>query len=225
LIVQIDSLTTLVLKNNDVICGEAFELSYDLIVSDESESLLNHCDEKTMEKKDIEVWELLDLILKHSKKLIFMDGDVSQRSLGFASSYGRMVYVNNKNNETKKSINLICNQPKWEAKMHKDMHKFYKDDRSVSQSSTQALSIEEDLKTRFPYLKVKRLIGLDSGLTKKEYFEDINKPLESTNVFIYSPVIESGVDITIPVKKIYGPLCSKVIVREHICKWKQDAEK
>ena len=119
--------------------------------------------------------EFLDLILKHSKKLIFMDGDMSQRSLGFASSYGRMVYVNNKNNETNKSINLICNQTKWEAKMHKDLEKFYKDDSSfrvciVSQSSTQALSIEEDLKTRFPYLKVKRLIGLNSGLTKKEFF-------------------------------------------------------
>jgi hypothetical protein len=80
--------------------------------------------------------------------------------------------------------------------MHKDLEKFYKDDSSfrvciVSQSSMQAVSIEEDLKTRFPHLKVKRLIGLDSGLTKKEYFEDINKTLESTNVFIYSPVIES----------------------------------
>jgi hypothetical protein len=109
LIVQIDSLMNLVLKNSDVICGEAFELSYDIIVVDESESLLNHCDE-TMEKKDNAIWEFLDLILKHSKKLIFMDGDMSQRSLGFASSYGRIVYVNNKNNETNKSINLICNQ-------------------------------------------------------------------------------------------------------------------
>jgi hypothetical protein len=78
--------------------------------------------------------------------------------------------------------------------MHKDLEKFYKDGSSfrvciVSQSSTHAVSIEEDLKTRFPYLKVKRLIGLDSGLTKEEYFQDINKTLESTNVFIYSPVI------------------------------------
>ena len=79
---------------------------------------MNHCDEKTMEKKEIEIWEFLDIILKHSKKLTFMDGDMSQRSLGFASSYGSMVYVNNKNTATSKSINLICNQTKWEAKMH-----------------------------------------------------------------------------------------------------------
>ena len=94
---------------------------------DESESLLNHCDEETMEKKDIEILEYFDLILKHSKKLIFMDGDMSQRSLGFASSYGRMTYVNNKNNETKKSINVICNQTRWEAKMHEGLEKFDKE--------------------------------------------------------------------------------------------------
>ena len=44
---------------------------------------------------------------------------------------------------------------------------------------------------------MKGLVGLDSGMTKKDF-------LEAVNVFIYSPVIESGVDITIPVNKIYG---------------------
>ena len=50
---------------------------------------------------------------------------------------------------------------------------------------------------------------MGSGMTKKEYFEDINKTLEDTNVFIFTPVIESGVDITIPIHKIYGILCSQ----------------
>ena len=94
LIVQIDSLMNIVYRTGDVISGEAFELSFDIIV-DESESLLNRCDENTMEKKDIEIWSFLDLIMKHSKKLILMDGNMSQRSLGFASLYGRMIYVNN----------------------------------------------------------------------------------------------------------------------------------
>ena len=66
--------------------------------------------------------------------------------------------MNNKNNKTNKSINLIFKQTKWEVKMHKDFEKFYRDVSSfrvccISQSSTQALSIEEDLKTRFPDLK------------------------------------------------------------------------
>jgi len=70
MIVQIDSLMNLVYRNGDVVSGEALELSYDITVVDESESLLNHCDEKTMEKKDIEIWEFLDLILNHSKKRV-----------------------------------------------------------------------------------------------------------------------------------------------------------
>ena len=35
--------------------GAGFELSYDLIVLDESESLMSHFDEGTMNKKEIEI--------------------------------------------------------------------------------------------------------------------------------------------------------------------------
>ena len=160
-----------------------------MIVLGESESLLNHFDEKTKENKEINIWYFFDAILKHCKKMILMDGDISQRSLKFASSYGDMSYVDNRNNESNKSINLFCNQAKWEAKLHRDLETFYNEDKTfriciVSQSSTQGLSLEEDLTRRFPLLKIKRLVGMDSGLTKKEYFEDINKTLETTNVFI-----------------------------------------
>jgi hypothetical protein len=43
------------LKNDSVVSGSGFELSYDLIVLDESESLLCHFDEKTMENKEIDI--------------------------------------------------------------------------------------------------------------------------------------------------------------------------
>ena len=56
LIIQIDSLLNLVYRSTDVISGEAFKLEYDLIVLDESESLLCHFDEKTMENKEIDIW-------------------------------------------------------------------------------------------------------------------------------------------------------------------------
>ena len=214
LIVQVDSLLNLVYRNDDVVSGEAFDLSYDMIVLDESESLLCHFDEKTMENKEIDIWGFFDMILKHSKKLVLMDGDVSERTLNFASSYGEMDYVRNENNETNKSIKLVCDPIKWERQLHADLERYYEQDRGfrvciVSQSSTQALSLEEDLKQRFPHLSVKRLVGLDSGETKKQMLEDINRSLEAVNVFLYSPVIESGVDITIPVKKLYGVLCCK----------------
>ncbi len=202
LIIQIDSLMNLVLQNSKVMNGDAFELHYDMIVLDESESLLSHFDETTMERKEIEIWMFFDELLKQSDKMILLDGDVSQRSLNLASSYGDMIYVNNTNNESNKRLNLICNTVKWEAKLHKDIEDFYKEDPNfriciASQSSGQALSVEEDLRNRFPFLRIKRLVGMDSGIRKKEYFKDINKTLEDANVFLYSPCVESGVDITI----------------------------
>lgn len=214
LIIQIDSLLNLVYRSTDVISGEAFKLDYDLIVLDESESLLCHFDEKTMENKEIDIWGFFDEILKHSRKLVLMDGDMSERSLGFASSYGSMVYVNNKNTETNKSLNIICDRTKWEQGLHRDIETFKQQDPKfriciVSQSSSQIVSLEEDLKRRFPDIKVKRLIGIDGGETKKKFLEDINESLADSNVFLYSPVIESGVDITIPVKKLYGVLSCK----------------
>ena len=48
---------------------------------------------------------------------------------------------------------------------------------------------------------VKKLIGQYGGETKKQFLEDINETLENANVFLYSPVIEAGADITAKVKK------------------------
>jgi hypothetical protein len=214
LIVQLDSLLKVITHNSDVMCGDAFDLNYDMIVLDESESLLNHFDEKTMEGKEIQIWEFLDELLKHTKKVVMMDGDVSERTLSFAKSYGYLTYVQNTNNETNKSIHIVRDQGKWETQLHSDLKRFHEQDHNfrvciVSQSSSQAVSLEESLRDKFPNLTVRRLVGTDCGATKKQVQEDINKYLENVNVFIYSPVIESGVDITVPVKKLYGTLSCK----------------
>ena len=125
-----------------------------------------------------------------------------------------MKYVNNVNYEGNKVFHLICDTIKWEMQLQDDLERFYEEDKNfriciVSQSSNQALSLEDALKEKCPHLNVQRLVGLDSGKTKKDFLEDINKTLEKVNVFIYSPVIESGVDITIKVKKLYGVLSCK----------------
>jgi hypothetical protein len=79
----------------------------------------------------------------------------------------------------------------------------------ASQSSSRAVALEKELKEKFPLLAVKCLVGTDSGETKRQFMEDVNEALKDINVFLYSPVIESGVDITIKVKKVYGIFCSK----------------
>ncbi|MFM7982143.1 MAG: hypothetical protein ACKPKO_22775, partial [Candidatus Fonsibacter sp.] len=60
------------------------------------------------------------------------------------------------------------------------------------------------------HLNIKRLIGSDSGETQRQALEDINETLEDVNVFLYSPVMESCVDITVNVKKVYGLFSSEI---------------
>ena len=104
LIVQMDSLMHVLYKNDQFISEDAFDLRYDMIILDESESLLAHMDEKTMEKKEIEIFSFFNKLLEHSGKLLFMDGDISGRTLSFAKSYGEMTYINNINTGAKTNI-------------------------------------------------------------------------------------------------------------------------
>jgi len=214
LIVQLDSLLNVVIKNDKFVCENVFDLTYDMIILDESESLLNHMDEKTMENKEIQTWDFFDELLKHSRKLVLLDGDMSQRSLSFAASYGELTYINNTNNESNKIFNLMQDKIKWQRQLDEDIVRLHQQDPNfriciVSQSATEATTLERDLKEKYPDLVIKKLVGTDGGETKKRFLEDINQTLEKANIFIYSPVIESGVDITVKVAKIFGVLCNK----------------
>jgi hypothetical protein len=128
LIVQMDSLMHVLYKNDKFISEDAFDLRYDMIILDESESLLAHMDEKTMEKKEIEIFSFFNQLLEHSGKLLFMDGDISGRTLSFAKSYGDMTYINNINSGAKKVFNLILDEARWERGLHEDLQKFYAED-------------------------------------------------------------------------------------------------
>jgi hypothetical protein len=125
-----------------------------------------------------------------------------------------MTYINNKNTGAPRTINLMLDEQQWQTQLDADLTRYYSEDPRfrvciVGQSSNKVVAMETDLKERYPHLNIKRLIGSDSGETKRQALEDINETLEDVNIFLYSPVIESGVDITVKVKKVYGMLCAK----------------
>ena len=66
LIIQIDSLMRLWSESEG-----SFKKAYDMIIIDESESLLAHIDGKTMEKKEIIIFYFVDALLKQCGKIIF----------------------------------------------------------------------------------------------------------------------------------------------------------
>ena len=89
--------------------------------------MLSHSDCKTMERKNISVWNFFDLLLKHSKKVLLMDGDASERTLSFAKAYGEMTYIHNTNTEGRRVMNVLRLRKTWEKPLHADIERFSKE--------------------------------------------------------------------------------------------------
>ncbi|MFM7988586.1 MAG: hypothetical protein ACKPKO_55665, partial [Candidatus Fonsibacter sp.] len=107
--------------------GDGFNLRYDMIILDESESLLAHFDEQTMTgKKEIGIWNFFDELLKHSGKLLLIGGDISDRSFSFASAYGDTTFLNNKVTGATRTINLMLDEGQWQAQLDADLARYYK---------------------------------------------------------------------------------------------------
>ena len=68
--------------------GDEFDLRYDMIVLDESESL-NNFDKGTMNHNEIDIWCFF--------------------TLRFASSFGKMLFVRNISNDTNKEMHALNN--------------------------------------------------------------------------------------------------------------------
>ena len=61
---------------------------------------------KTMHKNIVEIWWFFKELVKHAQTILLMDGDISQRSLKLASSYGQIMYVHNNKNETNTTMRI-----------------------------------------------------------------------------------------------------------------------
>ncbi|MFM6252448.1 MAG: hypothetical protein ACKPEQ_25425 [Dolichospermum sp.] len=94
---------------------------------DESESLLAHFNEQTVVRKEIGVWNLYDELLKHSNNMLLMDGDVSNRSLSFASAYGEIAYINNNSTGGARTVNLMLNDGQWHAQLGADLISYFQE--------------------------------------------------------------------------------------------------
>ena len=213
LIVQFDSLLKVMNTDQHLLTG-TFNGKYDMIVLDEIESLLMHMDGETMKGKEIQTFNFFDALLKLSRKVVCLDGDMSNRALSFMSTFGPFRYIKNNYQDTSKTLRIMQDQAKWDDNMRADIARFRAEDPNFKiciccQSATKAEELRKDLQQEHPDLNMFKLIGDDSSKTKKQTLEDINETMKDINVFIYSPVIESGVDITIKVKKIYGTLSAR----------------
>ena len=71
LIVQIDSLMQVLNKKGKYLIEGKFQLKHDMLILDESESLLAHIDEKTMERKEIDIFNFFNTLLTTARKYLW----------------------------------------------------------------------------------------------------------------------------------------------------------
>ena len=227
IIIQLDSL--LKLFQCDTFLNDSTLKNYDLIILDEIQSLLTHLDGGTMQKKEIQIFEMLNALLTTSKKVISLDGDLNEKSLKFLTHYGDYKFINNTATDQNKEAKLIRNPPEFYEDLYINLQ-------SISDKiatgiapegagrvavAFQSVSALEDLKNKliiqYPNINIFSITGLNSHDEKKEVFEGIDDKLKNINCFLCSPVCEAGIDITILFNKLYGVLCSGSSTQAQLC--------
>ena len=191
LIIQLESLQHILPDFID----ECSVPSYDLVIIDEIESILQQFNSTTIQKTSKSSFELLSQVIKGSKKLISLDGDYSERSYKFINTFGPSINIKNLYKKSKKefkftfSCNFFQNQIIEDLKQKKKLV-------ICSQTSTDCDEIKEMIEKFDDKLKIGVYTGITSDIEKKD-LENVIENWAKLDVVIYSGTIESGVNFDV----------------------------
>lgn len=191
LICQIESLYKL-LKEWDIKPDGAIDIpSYDLIILDETESILNHFNSDTVDEKE-NTYDLFKAILHNSKKILCLDGDLSFRSIDIIKHFGNNKVLHNTVKKNKKHYTFIQDKTHYETQLDNELSE-NKNIVLVSLSKKHAEKIYRKYKDKYKCILHTSL----SGDKKKELLKNVNDLWINFQLVIYSPVIEAGVDFSV----------------------------
>ena len=199
IICQVDSLERLMGSNK-----MSFK-KYDLVIIDEIESVLYHFSSPHLEQKNKSartIFELLQNICKMSTKILCLDADYNIRSSQFIEHFGQSILVYNKYTTQKKTYVMTQDKKYFLNKIKNDLNNGLKICIS-SMSSGIIQGIEEEIIKQHSDIKYKIYYGKTSDKLKSE-LQSVNDMWTNYQLIMYSPTIESGVDVTIPFDKLYG---------------------
>ena len=210
LIIQLESLLKLrtfeATEEDDdgEICNITHE--YDLIMLDEIESLLRQfSSENTMKNQSRFIFEYLQELLKESKNIISLDGDLDNRSYSFLKTFGEGLYLENTYKVNDKNIKITDDINDFDN----EIKKLLKDDKKIviaSMSSEKSKFYSDFIKKLYPNLNVCYYTGSSDAKKKSKDLKNVNEEWIEYDVIIYSPTIEAGVSFDIPnyFYKIFG---------------------
>lgn len=184
---------------------------YDLIIIDESESVLNQFNSPTFKGKSAKSFELLVALCKNpTTKIITLDGDMSDRSYTFVEYFGNACNIVNTCNFNTKTLNMYQGKKalkKFETQMFNDLSNNLKLVIPVM-SATYGIEMKKLINEQYPNKNVLNYTSTTSD-TEKQDIKDIVNKWSNADVVIYSPTIESGVsfDVVGQFDKLYGYVC------------------
>jgi hypothetical protein len=195
LICQVESLHKLTHLNYFTGCYEVPE--YDLIVFDESESILAHTDSPTIKHK-LSAFTVMVGLLKKAKHIIALDGDFANRSYDFLKS------INNEHSDTDFPVlqnHYVPSRKHWHFTDDEDSF-FNKLDSDLQQGKkvyVSSMSSEMALRCVNKYQSEYKTLLHSSKTddTLKEELQNVNEFWIRYDLVACSPSIEAGVDFNV----------------------------
>lgn len=190
IILQIDSIRHLM--NN----GMSIK-TFDLIILDELESLLNHLSSPTLFDKRNLVCMILNQLIKNAKWLVSLDADFGNRGYEFLNRIRDKpkIIVNDYETVQKKFI-FCCNYNKQCYQIVEDL-KNHKNIVIVSLSKTIVDDIyQRIMATKIKGVKVIRYTSMTDDAQKVD-LDNVNEIWKKYNCVMYSPTIEAGLSFDV----------------------------
>ena len=204
-IIQLESLLKL---RNEVLFFDENEInyeipSYDLIIIDEIESILNQFNSPTFKGKNKDTFEFLTEIINNSKKLICLDGDINERAYNYIKNFGPSINIENDYKKNIKIFNIIDKNEEFNKYILNSLGKNEKI-ALVSQSRTKADEYYQLIKNFNDTLNILLYTSMTDD-EEKIKLKNVNEIWSNCDVLIYSPTVEAGVNFDkLHFNKIYG---------------------
>ena len=188
------------------------------VLVDEVSAVVRECHNPagTLAKNAKPTWERLIDLLKKATVACGVDADLSTRDvLELAKATGRPARVVVVRPEPKPlAVNVGDFREIWQAIL--DCAQAGEPFRVATDSASQARKLEAAIAERFPHLRVMAIHAAPGVATSgredvKDALSDINRVAGSLDALIHSPVVESGVSLTVPrFVRTFGIFCGAV---------------
>lgn len=188
LICQLESLKNIEV-NIDYENGEKIHVpSYELIIMDEIESVLNHFDSPTVTEKEFTFGMLMG-ICSNSRKILALDGDFGNRSYDFVENYGKNIVLENTVKKDICTYIFTNNMEYFEEDIDKSLLERMK---VVIISMTSKMSEHYYNKYNGRYATIIHNSHTDDKI--KEKLKNVTEYWITCQLLIYTPSVEAGVD-------------------------------